>query len=121
VDIPPPIEILTILPPGTNLGNLTRSYRIAWRGAAPGTLVSIRVTVWTYQRRVQLSHEYITAAEAGERYVGGGLDTFASGEAEVVVRYLPAEEYLQLFQALGLTLGGRHLWSYEWRFTDIFM
>ncbi|MDP2999222.1 MAG: hypothetical protein Q8N47_17170 [Bryobacterales bacterium] len=115
VSIPEPIRLTTSFPPGTVLP-YNGFVEITWTGGAPDALVRARFTSRTAERdRVCECVSstkwgwmgFSSSAPSGPRTVG----QLRSDDAEIEISVVPSSE--TGFEAAGLTLGGRHTWSYR--------
>jgi uncharacterized protein (TIGR03437 family) len=110
--IPAPIQLTTDFPPGTVLG-WDQSVFVTWQGGDPGSAVTMRYVC--ADRSIAFSYFREHSVPASRGIIG--LDPGACfGPLEIVVTQTPDPAKLERFQANGLTLGGWHLWSYEFRF-----
>ncbi len=119
VSIPPPIEITTPLPPGTLIPN-NQPFRLTWRNGSADAVVCMRLAAPNPVSEPSVS--CVAYASEGEVTVGisGSGDRLyfplPPGEAYIVVTVSPRAGQVQSFSAPGLTQGGKHEWSYEYRF-----
>jgi uncharacterized protein (TIGR03437 family) len=126
--VPPPIQIITPLAPGTVI-DIHRPFTVAWSGGNPDTLVRMRLIAYQDQESIFGSAcDCPVLAGAGMATVGLGppligearLQIFQRSEnAEVVLTVTPLTSKLTRFTAPGLTRGGRHEWSYEYHFKGL--
>ena len=117
VEMPPPIDLTTNVPPGTVIPR-NGPVLAEWTGAQSGSVVRMKLIVRVgspYPRAWHMTTVHATDAKLS----WGFSETFAPppGRAEVSVFLEP--ETFSTFQAEGLTLGGQHVWEYEYRFTDL--
>jgi uncharacterized protein (TIGR03437 family) len=109
VSIPEPIRLMTSFPPGTRIPNDQLTVR--WEGGDPNSIVTLKVIIKDYAYYLlsaPTSQGYITMMQPGQ--------LVPAGPAEIVVTQTPDPAHQARFQATGLTLGGWHLWLYEFRF-----
>jgi len=119
LSIPPPIEITTPLPPGTLIPN-NRPFRLTWKNGSADALVRMRIVgPWPYG---EPSIDCTALATDGELTLGlvghpyPYLPPRESDRAYVIVTVTPRATQVRTFSAAGLSLGGTHDWSYEYRF-----
>jgi hypothetical protein len=121
ISIPPPIEITTPLPPGTLIPN-NQPFRLTWKSGTAEAVVRMRIAYTYYQGFAESACECVALASEGELTLGmlssGDRPYFPlpSGDAYIVVTVTPRAGQVQSFSAPGLTQGGKHEWSYEYRF-----
>lgn len=128
VTVPPPIQITTPLAPGTVI-DFHRPFIVNWTGGQPDTLVRMRLIAYNDQEGVfgvGCDCPVLGAAETvrvdmrnptGNEVI---LDISQRSEnAEVVVTVTPLTSKSTRFGAPGLTLDGKHAWSYEYRFKGL--
>jgi uncharacterized protein (TIGR03437 family) len=120
ISIPPPIEITTPLPPGTLIPN-NQPFRLTWRNGSADAVVCMRLAAPNPVSEPTVS--CVAYASDGEVTVGmlssGDRLYFPlppSDNAYLVVTVSPRAGQVQSFSAPGLTQGGKHEWSYEYRF-----
>jgi len=124
--IPEPIQLTTTFAPGVraNIDPLT----IAWRGGDPQSLIDVQIvsrSTGTYlEAAVAASDGSVSFGPSG--YVSNGLGGRSpifpfTGAVEIVIRQIAAPSQVVTFQAQGLTLGGRHLWTYEFHITGVIL
>jgi uncharacterized protein (TIGR03437 family) len=129
VTVPPPIQIITPLAPGTVI-DIHQPFSVAWSGGNLDTLVRMRLIAYQDQEGI-FGHRCdcpVVLADSGMAKLGLGqnlngevlLQIFQRSEnAEVVVTVTPLTSKLTRFTAPGLTRGGRHEWSYEYHFKGL--
>jgi hypothetical protein len=122
ISIPAPIEITTPLPPGTRIPYL-QPFRLTWRNGSPDALVRMKiVSPYPYG---EPSLDCTALASDGEMTLGligpdpPRLPVLPSENAYLIVTVSPRAGQVQTFSAPGLTLGGKHEWSYEYRFYNL--
>jgi uncharacterized protein (TIGR03437 family) len=116
VAVPDSINLTTSFPPGPLPD---QSLTVAWTGGDPQSIVRLKVvatTAWG-ARQVQ---EFSAAASDGSITItarsGVGLTLPHDSDIKITVTQTALGPQIQTFQAGGLTLGGRHVWVYEFRF-----
>lgn len=131
VRMPPPIEVTTSLPPGTVIP-YGRSFTVTWRGGDTNSVVRLRVITRASPLGsapngfgfYYLHHWYECPAPAEQGRATLGvisdgpqlhLPIFPSDNIEVVLTMGPKDPAGDPFTAPGLARGGRHFWSYVWR------
>jgi uncharacterized protein (TIGR03437 family) len=119
VSIRPPIEITTPLPPGLAIP-VGRPFRLTWSNGTADALVRMRIVApYSYG---EPSIDCTAPASDGEMTLGlidsayPRLPIGPSANAYIIVTVSPRAAQVQGFSAPGLTRGGTHEWSYEYRF-----
>jgi hypothetical protein len=126
LQIPPPIEITTPLPPGTVIPQ-TQPFRVTWTGGSPDGLVRVRLA--SYPTPItESSTGCSAAASSGACTVElirpfpdrpAVLPVIPSDDVRVTVIVGPGAGRVQTFSAPGFTREGTHEWRYEYRFTGL--
>lgn len=125
IAIPEPIQLTTMFPPGVQVIN---PLTIQWTGGDPQSLVDVRVISTSLGRyleaAVPASDGTVTFGPSGSisNGMGGHNPLFPlTGEVEIVIRQTAAISEVVTFPAQNLTLGGRHLWTYEFHLTGVIL
>lgn len=126
LQIPPPIEITTALPPGTVIPQ-TQSFRVTWTGGSPDALVRVRLASYPTpitESAIECSAPASSGActvELIRPFPDGPavLPVIPSDDVRVTVIVGPGAGRVQTFSAPGFTREGTHEWSYEYRFTGL--
>ena len=119
VPISDPIEITTDLSPGSVI-DVGKNLSVSWTGAEPKGFVTMQV-ISRWPNNLTYGSTCLATAEQGQvtlTLIEGGLP-LVYGEVEIIIRHFSNKELLDEFEADGLTLGGRHMWSYEFVFRDL--
>jgi uncharacterized protein (TIGR03437 family) len=127
LNIPPPIQLTTNLAPGTVIP-YQHPLTITWTGGTAGSTVRV-VVILKYPNTSFRSKLVVLAGEVpasqGQMLLAQRLsppDPLGVGPGwslEIVITVSGEADQIPTFQAPGLTLGGRHGWTYEYHFTDI--
>ena len=116
VGVPDSINLTTSFPPGPLPD---QSITVAWTGGDPQSIVRLKV-VATTSYGVRQVQQFSAAASDGSITItarpGIGLTLPHDSSIEITVTQTAPDPQIQTFQAGGLTLGGRHVWVYEFRF-----
>jgi hypothetical protein len=106
------IDVTSSFPPGTILP-WRQPVVVNWTGGDPDTWVTVRLVghhkTWDRYdaRRARTSSGTIAVVPTGESPVGA---------AEIILVVTPDPDQVPAISASGLSLGGRHLWKYTYRF-----
>ncbi|HKW96729.1 MAG TPA: IPT/TIG domain-containing protein [Bryobacteraceae bacterium] len=126
IAIPAPIQLTTTFVPGVPVGQ--GGLTIQWRGGDPQSLVDVQVISTSLGRyleaAVPASDGTVTFGPSGSisNGMGGHNPLFPlTGEVEIVIRQTAAISQVVTFPAQNLTLGGRHLWTYEFHLTGVML
>jgi uncharacterized protein (TIGR03437 family) len=112
--VPPPIQITTSLTPGTIISS-TRPFRLTWTNGRDDAVVRIRLQ--NAQCAASTASGQITMNVVGpDNFIPGIIE---SENAELIVTVSPRNADTAVFSALGLTQGGKHQWTYEYRFRGL--
>ena len=112
--IPPPIQLANDFPPGTVIDLSHLGFEVGWTGGDPNGVV-----------RLSLMNQFGTICECADYTSKGTLGIgprtpnfrgFAGEDVEMVVSVSSEGPQNARFSAQGLTLGGVHGWTYQWRF-----
>jgi len=129
VSIPPPIEVSTSLPPGTVIP-YQRPFTVTWRGGDPDSVVRLRVITrrspigdlywfhYWYECPAAATQGRVTldVSSDGPRF---HLPVERSDDVEVVLSVGPKDPEGERFSVRGLARGGRHHWSYLYRWGQL--
>jgi len=125
LNIPPPIQLTTNLAPGTVIP-YQHMLTITWTGGALGSTVEAEVFLIypsTGFRMIGILGGEEVPASQGQMTLGTAsgysLGVGPGANLEIVITVSGEADQIPTFQAPGLTLGGRHGWTYEYHFTDI--
>jgi hypothetical protein len=112
------IKITSSYPPGTILPS-TQPVVVNWTGGDPDTWVTMKLV-----RHVNKTRDVYSFAQA--RTSSGKVTVFPGGgylpggpgpaDAEIILVVTPDPDQVPAISASGLSLGGRHLWKYTYRF-----
>ncbi len=118
IDIPAPIRVLSSFPPGAKIPS--QSFTCRWEGGDPEGVVRVRLISREPSMGIEDFLEGKARTSAGQVSMwplsSDRLPIVTWSEVEVVVTYSSEGAQVKSFQADGLTKGGRHTWSYEFRF-----
>jgi hypothetical protein len=122
ITIPAPIQLTTTFAPGSHQPNTPVT--VSWQGGDPQDAIDIAIGDQQYSETVAAAADG-TFTFPTQCIPSGGLGPFC-GEilpgvrgSDIVARQTPAASDVTTFQAQGLTLGARHVWTYEFRFTGV--
>jgi uncharacterized protein (TIGR03437 family) len=120
VDVPERIRLthMSFLP--SRSINCSSGVTVRWTGGSANSLVGLRLVTSTQTLGTVVR---ATAGEAILRVVviwsfGGLLPISCPGTGVVEIRHM-SDPAAATFSADGLSLGGRHQWAYEYRYTDL--
>ena len=114
-----PIEITTDLSPRSVI-DVGENLTVSWTGPDPKGFVTMQVISRAFNN-LPWGLTCVGTAEQGRvtLTLQAGSLPLLPGEVEIIIRHFSNEELLDEFEADGLTLGGRHMWSYEFVFRDL--
>lgn len=123
------IQVSSQFPVGTFIDD-RKPLTVSWTGGDPGSIVTVRLIShsflvdYTIRNEVYASAGSVTFLPIAVDALGTVVLSFnipKSSDAEVVVEVGPDPSQDLSFNALGLTLGGRMSWKYEYHFPGLTM
>lgn len=123
LSIPTPVQVTTRLSPGSVISS-RQPFELTWTGGDASSVVRMRLISAATPFSSEVSCECAALASEGRLSLGllTGPTRFplpATENAQVIVTMEPRGTNLQTFAAPGLTLGGLHDWTFEYRFADL--
>jgi len=118
VQIGSPIQVITALA-GAILDGSGPPFTIAWTGGDPNAWVTLRL-LGHGGPSDHYSQEWVAQASDHQITIQGGGEVGLAvvGLVEIVIEVVPDPSNVPALSAPGLSLGGRTLWKYTYRFED---
>lgn len=111
------IEITSSFPPGTVLTNYMfggRDLTVNWTGGDPDAWVTVILV--SHLGSYDSYGSTRVRASAGTASLAVAVQPARDGRGEIIVEVTPDPDQVPALAAPGLSLGGRHLWKYTYRF-----